>query len=193
MLTTGLVLELFVGGEGGFVLDDVGEIVRFVVADGGVERGGPDGGGLHLAPPARCVVSSSWASSSRSVRGRASHAVSWPCAGRSWRSCPPVPGQTDGLGLVGQGAFDGLLDPPRAVRSRVCRPWARVRPLDPPFHQADVALADQIQQWQAGGSRSRGRFWTTRRRLALDQSVSRAFLSPRFDSRAASTHFLLLG
>jgi hypothetical protein len=55
--------------------------------------------------------------------------------------------QADGLGLVGQRAFDGLLDPPRAVGGKFAA-LGRVKPLDG-LHQADVALADQIQQRQA--------------------------------------------
>ena len=53
--------------------------------------------------------------------------------------------QPDGLGLIGQRALDGL----RSTTNRtlkVFRPW-RIKLLHR-FHQADVALADQIQQRQ---------------------------------------------
>ena len=63
--------------------------------------------------------------------------------------------QADGLGLVGQGAFDGLLDPPRAVGGKFAA-FGGVKPLDR-FHQADVALADQIEQRAGRNSRNRGR------------------------------------
>ena len=56
-------------------------------------------------------------------------------------------GQPDGLGLVGQGALDGLLDPPRAVGGELAA-LGRVKPLHR-LHQADVAFVDQIQQRQA--------------------------------------------
>ena len=55
--------------------------------------------------------------------------------------------QADGLGLVGQRAFDGLLDPPRTVGGKLAA-LGRIKPLDG-LHQADVAFADQIQQRQA--------------------------------------------
>ena len=56
-------------------------------------------------------------------------------------------GQADRLGLVGEGALDGLLDPPRGVGGELAA-LARVEALDR-LDQADVALADQIQQRQA--------------------------------------------
>ena len=55
--------------------------------------------------------------------------------------------QADGLGLVGQRALDGLLDPPGAVGGKLAA-LGRIEPLDR-LHQADVAFADQIQQRQA--------------------------------------------
>ena len=55
--------------------------------------------------------------------------------------------QPDGLGLVGQGALDGLLDPPGAVGGELAA-LGRVEALDG-LHQADVAFADQVQQRQA--------------------------------------------
>ena len=55
--------------------------------------------------------------------------------------------QADGLGLVGQGALDGLLDPPRAVSGKLAA-LGRIESFDR-LHQADVALVDQIQQRQA--------------------------------------------
>ncbi len=56
-------------------------------------------------------------------------------------------GQADGLGLVGQGALDGLLDPPGAVGGKLAA-LGRIEALDR-FHQADVAFADQVEQRQA--------------------------------------------
>ena len=55
--------------------------------------------------------------------------------------------QANGFGLVGQRAFDGLLDPPRTVSGKLAA-LGRVKPLHG-FHQADVAFADQIEQRQA--------------------------------------------
>ena len=55
--------------------------------------------------------------------------------------------ETDGLGLVGQSAFDGLFDPPRAV-GRKFTALRGIKPLDR-LHQPNVALADQVQQRQS--------------------------------------------
>jgi hypothetical protein len=54
--------------------------------------------------------------------------------------------QADRLGLVGQRALDGLLDPPRAV-GREFAALGRIKPLHR-LHQADIPFADQVQQWQ---------------------------------------------
>ena len=56
-------------------------------------------------------------------------------------------GQANGLGLIGQGAFDGLLDPPGAIRGELAA-FGGVKPLHR-LHQPDIAFADQIQQRQA--------------------------------------------
>src|ERR1017187_5279662 len=44
----GFVFQIFVGRGGVFVLDDVGKIIRLVIADGRVQRRGADGGQPHL-------------------------------------------------------------------------------------------------------------------------------------------------
>ena len=54
--------------------------------------------------------------------------------------------QADGFGLIGQGALDGLLDPPGTVGGKFAA-FGRVEPFHR-LHQPDVPLADQIQQGQ---------------------------------------------
>ena len=49
--------------------------------------------------------------------------------------------------LVGQGALDRLLDPPRCVSAELAA-FGGIETLDG-FHQADVAFGNQIQQRQA--------------------------------------------
>jgi len=68
----GLFLELLVRGVGIFVLNDFGEVIGFVIADGGVEGGGADGGGAHLADAAAEMPSSSASSSSVGSRPNSS-------------------------------------------------------------------------------------------------------------------------
>jgi hypothetical protein len=51
--------------------------------------------------------------------------------------------QANGFVLVGQGALDRLLDPPRTV-GREFAALGRVEPLDR-FHQAYVALVDKVE------------------------------------------------
>src|SRR5215831_6356661 len=53
---------------------------------------------------------------------------------------------TDGAGLIGDSAGDGLADPPRSVRGELVA--AAVFELVDGFHQADVAFLDQIQELQ---------------------------------------------
>ena len=55
--------------------------------------------------------------------------------------------QADGLALVGQGALDRLLDPPRRVGAELAA-LLRVEALHR-LHQADVALGNQVEQRQA--------------------------------------------
>ena len=55
--------------------------------------------------------------------------------------------QANGLGLIGQGASDGLLDPPGAVGGKLGA-FGRVKPLHS-LHQTDVPLVDQVEQGQA--------------------------------------------
>ena len=49
-------------------------------------------------------------------------------------------GQADGFGLVGQGALDGLLDPPGTV-GRELAAFGRVKALDS-LHQPNISFAD---------------------------------------------------
>ena len=55
--------------------------------------------------------------------------------------------QTDGLGLIGERALDGLLDPPGTVGGELGA-LGGVETFDG-LHQADVALVDQVEQRQA--------------------------------------------
>src|SRR5215472_15843217 len=52
----------------------------------------------------------------------------------------------DGAGLIGNGAGDGLANPPRCVRGELVA--AAVLELVHGFHQADIAFLDQIQELQ---------------------------------------------
>ena len=49
--------------------------------------------------------------------------------------------------MVGQRAFDGLLDPPGGIRGQLCTLF-RIEPFDP-FHEADVTFIDEVEQRQA--------------------------------------------
>ena len=55
--------------------------------------------------------------------------------------------QPDGLGLVREGALDGLFDPPGAVGGKL-GPFGGVKPFHG-LHQAHVPLVDQIEQGHA--------------------------------------------
>ncbi len=55
-------------------------------------------------------------------------------------------GQPDGLALVGQGALDGLFDPPGGVGGELAA-LGGVKTFHG-LHQADIALGDQIEQRQ---------------------------------------------
>ena len=52
--------------------------------------------------------------------------------------------QPDGLALVGQGAFDRLLDPPRSISAQLAALF-RVETLHR-FHQTDIALGNEVQK-----------------------------------------------
>ena len=95
-------------------------------------------------------------------------------------------GQADGLGLVGERALDGLLDPPRAVSGEFGA-LGRVKPFDG-LHQADVALADQIQQRQADALVIAGDFHDEPQ-VGLDHLFARLFVA-LFDARG-QVNFLL--
>ena len=82
--------------------------------------------------------------------------------------------QADGLGLVGQRAFDGLLDPPRAVGGKLAA-FFRVKALDG-LHQADVAFADQIQQRQADAFVI-ARNFHDEAQIGLDHLLARLFVA----------------
>ena len=49
--------------------------------------------------------------------------------------------------MIGERSLDGLLDPPGGV-SRKLGAFGRVEALDA-FHQTDIALVDEVEQWQA--------------------------------------------
>src|SRR6266568_5293900 len=142
----GLVFELFVRRLGVLVGDDFGESVRFIVADGRVQRRRADRGGAHL----------------RHARGGHAQFFGQFLVGRLASEfllqlhCDPahlgdfvheMNGQPDGFGLVGQSALDRLFDPPGTVGGKLAA-LGGIEAFDG-LHQADVALADQIEQGQA--------------------------------------------
>ena len=56
-------------------------------------------------------------------------------------------GEADGFTLVGEGAADGLFDPPAGVGTKFDS-TARLEPFDR-FHQAEVTFGDEVENWQA--------------------------------------------
>src|SRR5437667_671975 len=82
--------------------------------------------------------------------------------------------QANGLGLVGQGAFDGLLDPPGAIRRELAT-FGGIETFNG-FHQPYVAFADQIQQRQADPFIIAGDFYDEPQ-VGLDHLFARSFIA----------------
>ena len=97
-------------------------------------------------------------------------------------------GQTDGLGLVGEGAFNGLLDPPGAVGGKFAA-FGGVEALDG-FHQTNVAFADEVKQRQADAFVIAGDFHHEPE-VGFDHLLAR-FLVALFDA-GGQLDFLLRG
>ena len=88
--------------------------------------------------------------------------------------------QADGLGLIGQRALDGLLDPPGSIRGKLAA-FAGIESLDG-FHQPNVAFADQIQQRQADAFIVPRNFYD-QPKVGFDHLLSRLFVAV-LDSRS---------
>ena len=56
-------------------------------------------------------------------------------------------GEADGFTLVGEGAADGLFDPPAGVGTEF-NSTARLESFDR-FHQTEVTFGDEVENWQA--------------------------------------------
>jgi len=56
-------------------------------------------------------------------------------------------GKADRFALVGQGALDRLLDPPRRISAEL-PPFGRIKTLHR-LHQANISLGDEVKQRQA--------------------------------------------
>ena len=155
------------------VLDDFGKIVGIVVAHRRVERRGADGRGAHLRHArgggaqfgGQFLVGRFAAQFLLQLHRRAAHLGNF---------VHQMHRQPDGLGLVGQRAFDGLLDPPRAVGGKLAALF-RVKAFDG-LHQADVAFADQIQQRQADALVVAGDFHD-QAQVGLDHVFARFFVA----------------
>ena len=95
-------------------------------------------------------------------------------------------GQADRLGLVRQGAADGLLDPQCRIRGKFGA-LLGIEALDG-FHQADVALVDQVEQRHPEiGVVIRDLY--DQAQVGFDHLVARLLVAP-LDSRSQS--YLLL-
>lgn len=140
------VRELLEGVLSADVSDDFAEFGGVVVADGGVEGGGAEGGGFELGELGSVdadffgefVVGGLTAELFAHAHGDAAHLGDF---------VHHVDGEADGLGLVGEGAFDGLLDPPGGVGGELAA-FVGVEALDG-FHEADVAFRDEVEQGEA--------------------------------------------
>ena len=134
---------------GGFVADHVAErgAVLFL-AHGGVEGRGPDRRRAQLRDLARghvqllaqFLIRRLSAEFLGQLHADAAHARDL---------VDQMDRQADGFALVGQRALDRLLDPPRGVGAELAA-FLGIEAFDR-FHQADVALGDQIEQRQAVG------------------------------------------
>ena len=139
----GLVLKLLVRGVGVLVLHHLGVGVRLVIPDGRVKRGGPDGRGAHHGhaggadPQLLAELLVRWLPSKDLLKLHRHPAHLRDLVHQ-------VDRESDGLRLVGQRTLDRLLDPPGSV-GRKLSPLGGVEPLDG-LHQADVSLADEVQQ-----------------------------------------------
>ena len=126
------------------VLDDLPEEVRIaLIAHGRIQRGGANGGGAKLGHAAgghahlraHFLVGRLAAQHLQELHRHAA---------QLGNLVHQMDGEADGFALVGEGALDGLLDPPRAVGGELAT-FLGVKALDG-FHQADVALVDEIEQ-----------------------------------------------
>ena len=169
----GFVFQIFVGRGGVFILDDVGKIIRLVVADGRVERRGanrhqphlPDAGGGHVEFVGQLLVGRFAAKLLLQTHRDAAHLGNL---------VHQMHRQADGLGLIGERAFDGLLDPPRTVGRKFAALF-RIKALDG-LHQADVAFADQIQQRQSDAVVIARDFYD-QAEVGLDHQLARFFVA----------------
>ena len=129
-----------------FVADDLAELGGIVVADRRIERRRTDRHGLELRNFsagnadlfAELVVGRFAAELLAHLQRDAAHLGDL---------VDQMDGQTDRLALVGQGALDRLLDPPRGVGAEFSA-LRGVETLDG-LHQTDVALGDEVEQRQA--------------------------------------------
>ena len=94
--------------------------------------------------------------------------------------------QTDGFGLVGKGAFDGLLDPPGTIGGELAA-LRRIKPFHC-LHQTNIALANQVQQGEANTLVITSDF-DDQAQIGLDH-VFACLLVPLFDTRG-QLHFFL--
>src|ERR1039458_6783421 len=169
----GFVFQIFVGRGGVFILDDVGKIIRLVIADGRVERCGADGGQPHLPDAGGGHVEFV----GQLLVGRFAAKLllqTHPNAAHLGNFVHQMHRQADGLGLIGERAFDGLLDPPRTVGRKLAALF-RIKALDG-LHQADVASADQIQQRQSDAIVIARDFYD-QAEVGLDHQLARFFVA----------------
>lgn len=144
--TDGLVFELAVGGGLAVIGDQVFEGIGVVITDRGIKGDGADGGGAPEADTGggdpeflgQFLIGGFAAEQFLQLIGGASHAGDF---------IDQMDGEPDGFPLVGEGAFDGLFDPPGGVGGELAA-LGGVEAFDG-FHQADVAFVDEVEEGEA--------------------------------------------
>src|SRR6266702_8682562 len=134
------------GRDDGLVLDEVAEVAVLLLADGRLERDGL----LRDLEDLADLVERQLHLERDLLRRRLATQVLHQVAARPDElvdGLDHVDRDADGPGLVGDGARDGLPDPPGGVRRELVA--ALVLELVDRLHEADVALLDEVQELQA--------------------------------------------
>jgi hypothetical protein len=149
----GLLLEVDVDhGLGrrdhGAVLDEVAEMRIFLFADGRLQRDGLLGDLQHLAHLGHRNVHALGNLFRRRLATELLHQLPRG-ADQLVDGLDHVHRNTDGARLIGDGAGDGLTDPPRRIGREFVA--AAIFELVHRLHQADVALLNQVEELQTRG------------------------------------------
>src|SRR5215472_9855028 len=136
----------FRGGNDALVLDEIAEMRIFLLADWGLEADGLLGDLEDLADLVEWKLHLLRDLFRRRLTAVFLHEV--PArADELVDGLDHVHRNADGAGLIGDGARDGLPDPPRRVRRELVA--ALVLELVDGLHQADVPLLDEVEELQA--------------------------------------------